>query len=374
VFWCFGGDKRFSLKSKLLKFDIKVMKSPNPNRLLLLGAFTVAICCIITFFVIELQIYHHINWLFLASASLGAFLFSYFIFSFIIRRFIYDKIKIIYKTIHTLKVPKEEKVKNIDLHEDIIHKVSKDVTDWAEEHKKEIDDLKKLEIYRKEFLGNVSHELKTPIFNIQGYILTLLDGAMDDPEVKKEYLEKTEKNIERMINIVQDLEIISQLESGEIKLDFSKFDIVSLTREIFELLEIKVQMKNISFQFHENIGPDTKVFVYADKDKIRQVLINLIDNSIKYGKEGGRTKLSFYDMDENVLIEVSDNGIGVEENSLPRLFERFFRVDKSRSRNQGGSGLGLAIVKHIVESHKQTINVRSAPGVGSTFSFTLKKG
>jgi two-component system, OmpR family, phosphate regulon sensor histidine kinase PhoR len=170
------------------------------------------------------------------------------------------------------------------------------------------------------------------------------------------------------------LEIISLVESGEIKLELSKFSIISMVREIFEMLEIKAQKKNITFCFHENINENSEINVYADREKIRQVLINLIDNTIKYGNDNGRTKLSFYDMDENYLIEVSDNGIGIEEKFLPRLFERFYRVDKSRSRNQGGSGLGLAIVKHIIESHHQTINVRSAPGVGSTFSFTLKKG
>ncbi len=271
-------------------------------------------------------------------------------------------------------MPKEEKNKNIDLHEDIINKVQEDVAIWAEDNQKEIEELRKLELYRKEFLGNVSHELKTPIFNIQGYILTLLDGALDDPEVNLEYLRKTEKNIERMINIVQDLEIITQLETGEIKLEFSKFNIVALIREIFEMLEIKAKQRNISFCFHDSVGSDSEVYIYADREKIRQVLINLIDNSIKYGSDGGRTKVSFYDMDENILVEVSDNGIGIDSKHLPRLFERFYRVDKSRSRNMGGSGLGLAIVKHIIESHKQTVNVRSAPGVGSTFSFTLRKG
>jgi two-component system phosphate regulon sensor histidine kinase PhoR len=302
------------------------------------------------------------------------FLASYFIFSFILEKFIYDKIKIIYKTIYNLKVPKEDKNKSIDLHEDIINKVQEDVAIWAEDNKKEIEELKKLELYRKEFLGNVSHELKTPIFNIQGYILTLLDGALDDPEVNLEYLRKSEKNIERMINIVQDLEIITQLETGEIKLEFSKFNIVALIREIYEMLEIKAKQNKISFGFHDSVSNDTEVYVYADKEKIRQVLINLIDNSIKYGSDGGRTKVSFYDMDENILVEVSDNGIGIDTKHIPRLFERFYRVDKSRSRNMGGSGLGLAIVKHIIESHKQTVNVRSAPGVGSTFAFTLKKG
>jgi len=350
------------------------MRSPNPYRLLLIGAFIITFGYVLVLTLFNILTYQKIKWLFFSISSTSVFLFSYFIFSYIIRRFIYDKIKLIYKTIHTLKVPKEEKTKNINLHQDIIRKVNEEVTDWAEEHKKEIEDLKKLESYRKEFLGNVSHELKTPIFNIQGYILTLLDGALNDREVNREYLEKTEKNVDRMIHIIQDLEIISNLETNEVKLDFTKFDILALTREVYELLETKARRKSINLTFHENISSDTKIYVRADKEKVRQVLTNLVDNSINYGNEHGRTKISIYDMDENVLVEVSDNGIGINEKFIPRLFERFYRVDKSRSRNQGGSGLGLAIVKHIIESHEQTINVRSAPGIGSTFSFTLGKG
>ena len=349
------------------------MSTQNPYKLLLSGSFIVSAGFLLLFFLLTFILNYHVPIIIVFVSFIALFIISYVVFSFILERFIYDKIKVIYKTIHSLKVPKETKDKSINLKQNIFNKTNEDVSAWAEEHQKEIDDLKRLELYRKEFLGNVSHELKTPIFNIQGYILTLLDGAMDDPNVNHDYLEKTEKNIERMINIVQDLEIISHLESGEIKLNFEKFDIISITREIFEMLEIKASKRNITFKFHDSVDDDMRVFVEGDKEKIRQVLINLIENSIKYGIEGGRTKVSFYDMDENVLIEVSDNGIGIDAKHIPRLFERFYRVDKSRSRNQGGSGLGLSIVKHILESHQQTVNVRSAPGVGSTFSFTLKK-
>jgi len=349
------------------------MTSQNPYKLLLSGSLIVSAGFVILLFPLASFFNYRLPIFMAVAVFIIVFIISYVVFSFILERFIYDKIKVIYKTIHSLKVPKETKDKTINLKQNIFNKTNEDVSAWAEEHKKEIDDLKRLELYRKEFLGNVSHELKTPIFNIQGYILTLLDGAMDDPNVNRDYLEKTEKNIERMINIVQDLEIISQLESGEIKIDWTRFDIVPLTREIFEMLEIKASKRKISLIFHDSVDDGTQVFVVADKEKIRQVLINLIENSIKYGNEGGRTKISFYDMDENVLIEVSDNGIGIDAKHINRLFERFYRVDKSRSRNQGGSGLGLSIVKHILESHQQTVNVRSAPGVGSTFSFTLQK-
>ncbi len=260
---------------------------------------------------------------------------------------------------------------DLSLNSDIISKVNEEVTEWAKDRREEIEELKKLEAYRREFLGNVSHELKTPLFNIQGYILTLLDGGLDDPSINKEYLERTGKNIERMISIVEDLEVISRFETGELKLDIINFDVVSLASDVIELLEVKAKKKNIRMSVAREL--EKPLFVKADKERIRQVLINLLDNSIKYGTENGKTKVSFFDMDENILIEVTDNGIGVDSKDISRLFERFFRVDKSRSREQGGSGLGLAIVKHIIEAHKQTINVRSTIGVGTTFAFTLQK-
>jgi two-component system, OmpR family, phosphate regulon sensor histidine kinase PhoR len=351
------------------------MKSLSPINLVLSGSAVISVIFAI--------MYGMVLWLIPGISSTSLFLLgivflfciSFLVFIFIMKRYIDARIKPIYKNIHNLKIPKEiKKSGKINLREDSISKAVNDVSEWADQHKKEIDELKKTETYRREFIGNVSHELKTPIFNIQGYILTLLDGAMDDPSVNKEYLQKSEKNIDRMIHIVKDLEIISKLEAGEIELSISMFDIVALGREIYDMLESKAKWRNIRLIFHDNIDIDSQVFVLADREKIRQVLTNLIENSINYGKEGGRTKLSFYDMDENVLCEVSDNGIGIESKFIPRLFERFYRIDKSRSRNQGGSGLGLAIVKHIIESHQQTINVRSAPGTGSTFSFTLKKG
>jgi two-component system phosphate regulon sensor histidine kinase PhoR len=269
-----------------------------------------------------------------------------------------------------MKAPKGSRIE-LDLKKDIISEMNEEVAQWAKEHRSEIEELKKLENYRREFIGNVSHELKTPLFNIQGYILTLIDGAMNDPVINKEYLLRTEKNIERMISVVEDLEVISRLETGEFELDMSVIDIVSLAKEVIDLLDTKSKKKGNLLFFREEYSKP--IYVKADKERIRQVLINLVDNSIKYGKEKGKTKVSFFDMDENILVEVSDDGIGIESKDLPRIFERFYRVDKSRSREQGGSGLGLAIVKHILEAHQQTINVRSSPGVGTTFAFTLKK-
>jgi two-component system phosphate regulon sensor histidine kinase PhoR len=199
----------------------------------------------------------------------------------------------------------------------------------------------------------------------------LLDGGLDDPLINQEYLERSGKNIERMISIVEDLEVISRFETGELKLDIINFDIVALATDVIELLEVKAKKKNIRINITREL--DRPLMVKADKERVRQVLINLLDNSIKYGTENGKTRVSFFDMDENLLLEVTDNGIGVDSKDVSRLFERFFRVDKSRSREQGGSGLGLAIVKHIIEAHQQTINVRSTIGVGTTFAFTLQK-
>ena len=230
--------------------------------------------------------------------------------------------------------------------------------------------MKKDDNYRREFIGNVSHELKTPIFNIQGYLQTLIDGGLNDENINLKYLKRANKSVDRMINIIDDLEVISRLETEQDELDFQKFNIVELVHEIFDLMEMKASEMNINLKLqNESQG----VTVVADRNKIQQVLMNLVSNSIKYGKDGGDVIIRFFDMHNNMLIEVSDNGIGIAQESLDRLFERFYRVDKNRSREIGGTGLGLAIVKHILEGHNQTINVRSTKGKGSTFSFILPK-
>jgi two-component system, OmpR family, phosphate regulon sensor histidine kinase PhoR len=308
------------------------------------------------------------RWDVLIIASCSMLVLVYFIQKFVLEKYIYEKIRPIYKTILSQKNPKGKKVK---YEIDSINNVNQQVIQWAEDKTKEIDELKKLEAYRREFLGNVSHELKTPIFNIQGYVLTLLDGGLEDETINRNYLERSEKSINRMITIIEDLETISKLETGELVPEMSQFDILSVTKEVFEFLELNAEKKNISLKFGH--GSEKPLMVYADKKQIHQVLTNLVDNSIKYGNENGYSKVSFYDMDETILVEVADNGIGVSQSDIPRLFERFYRTDKSRSREQGGSGLGLSIVKHIIEAHHQTINLRSTIGVGSTFSFTLKK-
>ena len=345
------------------------MKINKPNAF----ALTVSML-VIAVYIFSLIIFHILNikyfWIIATSTSFLLFLLSYFIYRFFLEKFIYEKIKLIYKIIHTFKTP-FQKESTVFQNKDLLETAEVEVLKWTEERKNEIEQLKKSDSYRREFIGNVSHELKTPIFNIQGYILTLLDGGLDDPTINKEYLLRAEKNINRMVAIVEDLEVISHLESGELKMNVESFDIIALAKEVIETLEIKAKKKSIRIYFAESY--EEPINVMADRERIRQVLVNLMDNSIKYNNENGNTKISFFDMDENILIEVTDNGIGIDVLNIHRIFERFYRVDKSRSREQGGSGLGLAIVKHMIEAHNQTINVRSTVGIGTTFAFTLKK-
>ena len=257
-----------------------------------------------------------------------------------------------------------------DFNKKSLSDVNEKVMQWATSAKKEIADLKTLEQYRKNYVGNISHELKTPIFAIQAYLHTLLDGGIHDENINIKYLKRAAENTERLQNIVEDLEIISKLESGQVELEMKKFDIRELVTDILMDLTPMAKEKNIQLMLKE--GASQSFQVIADRESIRQVLTNLIVNSIKYGRENGTTKISFYDMDKLLLVEVSDNGIGMEERHIKHVFDRFYRVDSSRSRKQGGSGLGLAIVKHIIEAHGQTINLRSTLNIGSTFGFTLK--
>ena len=243
---------------------------------------------------------------------------------------------------------------------------------FAEDKKLEIESLKVRENYRREFLGNISHELKTPLFTVQGYILTLLEGAMKDKAVRKKYLQRANKGVERLIHIIRDLDMITKLEAGDLNLHEEEFNIIELVQNVFDLLEMKAAKKRITLTF--DIEYDDSIFVYADRERIQQVLTNLIVNSIKYGVKDGTTEVSIDEFVNNkVLVRITDNGEGIEKENLTRLFERFFRVDKSGSRKEGGSGLGLAIVKHIVEAHTEKIYVESQIGIGSEFSFTLEK-
>lgn len=288
----------------------------------------------------------------------------------VLERFVFRKIKVIYKIIRDAKLTKKEK-ESVDIGSATFEAVTEDVIEWTRDTQQEIESLKSLEEYRKSYVGNISHELKTPIFSIQGYLHTLLDGGLEDPKINRNYLEKASSNADRLQNIVEDLETISKLESDAVALEFKKFDIKALTKDIFDDLDKMSKEKQIKLQFKDGASPNT--MVNADKDCIRQVMTNLVVNAIKYGREGGSVKVSFYDLEGQILIEISDNGVGIEDKHLKHLFDRFYRVDTSRSRKIGGSGLGLSIVKHIVEAHHQTINVRSTLGLGSTFGFTLEK-
>lgn len=295
---------------------------------------------------------------------------SYLVFYYLIERFVYSKIKLIYKLIHNLKLGKDLKdALGEYVSADPINDVEQEVKEWAREKKSEIDQLKEQEKFRREFLSNISHELKTPLFAIQGYIEVLQDGDIDDPELSKRFLEKASNNVDRLASFIKDLDAISKLESGEIPVRYEKFELVELINEVNDSLELKSKKYNITLHFKDKYR--TPTWVNADREKIRQVLVNLLGNSFKYGKNPGNTYIKTFQLHDQILVEITDDGIGIEEKYLPRLFERFYRTDKSRSRDIGGSGLGLAIVKHIIEAHEQTITVRSTENIGSTFGFTL---
>ncbi len=284
-----------------------------------------------------------------------------------LRRFLFQQFNSLFRLVNGGRLTEKE----LDLlsgRQDILSNIKKSLMEWSQDKAMEIDRLKEMEKYRKEFLGNVSHELKTPIFNIQGYILTLLDGGLEDESVNRLYLERSEKSINRMIHIVEDLESIARLESGELQLDMEPFDMLRLVDEVFEMEERAAEEAKISLEVERKL-----VWVNADRKRIMEVMNNLVVNSIKYGRKSGTTSVSFTDRDNLWWISVTDNGIGIAEKDRKRIFERFYRCDKSRSREQGGTGLGLAIVKHIVEAHGQTVSVQSMLGQGSTFTFSLEK-
>ncbi|MEI8074763.1 MAG: ATP-binding protein [Bacteroidota bacterium] len=311
------------------------------------------------------------DWVITLVALIATFLGSYLLFQTVLEWFIYRKIKLIYKFIYQTKANKrEETYYKYILPQKSIDEVREDVEKWAEQRKAEIELLKTNEAYRKEFLQNLSHEFKTPIFAIQGYVDTLLSGAIDNPAVNRRFLENAAKNVDRMVNLAEDLDEISRLESGEQPLNKTLFVIQDLIKEVYEALSIKTNAKEIKTSIKK--GCESPVSVFADKEKIRQVLINLIANATKYGKKDGSIVASIYKTDGRlVLIEFSDDGIGINEDHLPRIFERFYRTDRGRSRDVGGTGLGLAICKHIIEAHGQSMHVRSKLDVGTTIGFTL---
>ncbi|KAF0239557.1 MAG: hypothetical protein FD181_145 [Prolixibacteraceae bacterium] len=311
------------------------------------------------------------SFLFMVIGLLLFFFIAFYIIQFAIHRFILEKIRPIYKIIDF--VPRKQKEEKLKFAPGFVElsDVEQDVENWAQNQRQEIERLKELERYRKDFVGNVSHELKTPIFNIQGYILTLLEGGLEDPTINKLYLARTEKSIDRMISIVEDLESINKLETGELKPQFTVFDIVKIVEDVIEMEHRLSKERKIWLTITGK--PDKPLMVRADRKRIIEVVTNLVVNAIKYGKKNGFVKVGFHDFDDKIMVEVSDNGIGIDKKDLHRVFERFYRVDKSRSREQGGTGLGLSIVKHIIEAHNQSINVQSVLNEGTTFTFTLEK-
>ena len=314
------------------------------------------------YFLYELKFWHII------ALFVSVYVFSFFIIQYRVERFIYKRVKKIYDDLTLLEsVSLTKGPITTDM-----QTLTQEIDKFARDKKIEIETLKVREEYRKEFLGNVSHELKTPLFTIQGYILTLLDGAMEDKVLRKKYLERANKGVERLGYIIMDLDMITKLEVGDLSLNLEEFNIVELVENVFEMFEMKASKKNITLTFDMNY--EKPVMVKADKERIQQVLSNLVVNSVKYGREKGTTEVSIENLIKNkVIVRVTDNGEGIEKMHLPRLFERFYRVDKSGSRKEGGSGLGLSIVKHIIEAHSEKIYVESEFNVGSEFSFTLEK-
>lgn len=302
------------------------------------------------------------------TSALITGVFTYLIFTYFIQKYISSRIKNIYASIERVQrntKRTEEKYKG-----DIISAAQQDSESWKKERIKEISKLKEQEEFRREFLGNLAHELKTPIFSIQGYILTLLEGGLEDEKINRKFLERASKATERMTHLIEDLDHISKMEVDNIALNNKEFDLIQLIKDVFELAEIDAREKKISLSTKEDYD---KTLVFADKNKIAQVLTNLINNSISYGNKNGNTVVSISKTKQMVTVNVIDDGPGISEENLPRIFERFYRVEKSRNRHKGGSGLGLSIVKHILESHEQTFEVNSEVGKGTKFTFTLPK-
>jgi len=343
-------------------------KNLPPSKLAFFSALIIALPLGLFTFVLEP------NWIISLLSTCVIFLCCFSLIYYILQNFIYRQIKLIYKLISHTKASKREEFyyKHI-LPQKSIDEVREDVVKWASHRKKEIEVLQQNEVFRREFLQNLSHELKTPIFAIQGYVETLLGGAIHNQEVNTKFLQSTSRNIERLVNLVDDLDEISKLESGELILNQQSFVIQDLIKDVYDSLYIKSSEKHISCVVKK--GCEMPLMVSADKEKIRQVLINLVDNAIKYGKVNGNIEASFYKVERtHVLIEISDDGSGIAEEHRLRIFERFYRTDSARSRKIGGSGLGLSICKHIIEAHNQSIHVRSTVDVGTTFGFSLPVG
>lgn len=343
------------------------MKSISPAQLILYTSLGVAIIAGISglfllWNVVPLTWY----WVLFFALFLG---FSAYILNYIsVKLFLYNRIKVIYRAIRRRKLDSDQRIE-VDMSKDLLAEVTKETESFVADRNMEVMHLRQQEQFRREFLGNLAHELKTPVFSIQGYIMTLLEGGLEDPSVNTKFLERASKAVDRITTLLEDLDQITQMEVDKIQLHQARFDVVKLVNDILDMLQPLAEEKNIELKLARVYDP---IYVVADKSKIEQVLVNLIKNSIAYGNDNGETTIRFNALDIAILVEVSDNGPGIDSAELPRLFERFYRVEKSRNRNEGGTGLGLAIARTIIEAHEQTINVLSTVGIGSTFSFTLK--
>jgi two-component system, OmpR family, phosphate regulon sensor histidine kinase PhoR len=341
----------------------------TPRQFAIFLALILAISAGVIDVILELLMRENVSITILLLTILISGIIGYLLIYYFLEKMITQKIRTLYRTIHSFKLSKGDFPISMD--EDVLGKSEKEVLAWARGSKEQITQLKEQEEFRREFIGNLAHELRTPVFSVQGYILTLLEGGLEDEEINRKFLKRAADGVDRMTAILEDLDTITRLESDRLSLKIKPHDVVDIAEEIMESFEFKAKDKNITVLFDKK--PSDPILVNCDKDKIGQVFTNLINNAINYGNEGGYVKVRFFDYEDNILIEVSDNGIGIPEKNLPRVFERFYRVDRSRSRHVGGTGLGLAIVKHIIEAHGQIINVRSTLGQGATFSFTLEK-
>lgn len=345
------------------------MKIQTPFRFSLITALLISVLSCVCLVLIQVLFEEPIQWkevLLLGVVMLPS---TFVVVYYLLETLITSKIRLIYRIIHSNDLAKKQT--KINMREDVLGETEREVMKWGVQKKEEIEKLKEQEAFRREFLGNLAHELKTPIFSIQGYILTLLEGGLEDEKMNRIFLERANKGVDRITKVVEDLDLITKIESGRIPLNIQKTNIVQLAQDVLDSFEIKAQKHNVTLKLEKE---NNEMFVQCDKDKIEQVLINLINNSINYGVENGTTTIRLFNAEDHIMIEVADNGIGIAETDQKRLFERFYRVDKSRARHEGGTGLGLSIVKHIVEAHNSTISVRSTPKKGSVFYFSLKKG
>lgn len=344
------------------------MKNSNPLVLVLLGSVSVGFFAFLFLTVASLMAEVPL-WLYFTIPVIAA-LGSFGVFFLFIKQFIHRRLSIIYRSIRKGKMSHTGSF-DMSMSKDVITEAEEEAKMWSDEKQTEIVLLKEQDKFRREFLGNLAHELKTPVFSIQGYVLTLLEGGLEDERVNRVFLERAAKAIDRMTHILEDLDTLTKLEVNDLKLEMRPFEIRELAKEVMDSFEIKAAEKNITLKFSKESNKE--IMVRADRGRIAQVFTNIISNSISYGNENGETQIRIFEVDDLVTVEISDNGPGIEPKHFPRLFERFYRVEKSRNRNEGGSGLGLSIVKHILDSHNQSISVRSTVGIGSTFTFSLDR-